>query len=109
MIEVQEERRTWTLASAEARATLHASFRIPPRAEREALRVGDFAKLVFIDPAEEAAASGERMWIEIVAVQAGRYRGRLRNVPVLIRDLKEDDPIEFGPEHVADWTERGDR
>jgi uncharacterized protein YegJ (DUF2314 family) len=98
---------TWALASAEARATA-ASFRIPLRAEREALCVGSFAKLVFVDPTKNLVV-GERMWVEIMAADAGRYWGRLRNVPVVITGLEEDDLVEFGPEHVADWTEGGDR
>jgi uncharacterized protein YegJ (DUF2314 family) len=92
---------TWALASAEARAAASASFKIPPRTKREALCVGEFAKLVFVDLPD----LGERMWVEIVATEGGRYRGRLRNSPVVIRDLEENDLIEFGPEHVANWAD----
>jgi uncharacterized protein YegJ (DUF2314 family) len=94
---------TYALASAEARANAHASFKIPSRVDREDLRERDLAKLVFVDPTEDGAAGGERMWVEVVAVEAGRYRGRLRNMPVVIRDLEEGALVEFGPEHVADW------
>jgi uncharacterized protein YegJ (DUF2314 family) len=97
---------TWALASAEARATAHDSFRIPPRSERESLRVGNVAKLIFVST--DVGSPGERMWVEIVAANAGRYQGRLRNTPVLMRELTEDDPVEFGPEHVADWSEGED-
>lgn len=95
---------SWTLASAEARAAAHSSFKIPSRSEREDLRVGDLAKLVFVVD----GAGGERMWVEVTAVAAGRYRGILRNVPVTIPGIAEGDTVEFGPEHVADWDDGKD-
>jgi uncharacterized protein YegJ (DUF2314 family) len=95
---------TWTLDNAEARAAAHASFKIPSRSEREDLRAGDLAKLIFVDAADRGSARGERMWVEVMAVEVGRYRGRLRNTPVVIQGLEADDPVEFGPDHVADWT-----
>ena len=94
---------SWALADVEARASKYASFEIPGRAKREALRVGDLAKLVFVDLQIHDGASGERMWVEIVRVVAGRYRGRLRNAPVVIDGLEEGALVDFGPEHVADW------
>jgi hypothetical protein len=97
---------TWALANAEERSTTYSSFWIPPRSEREGLRVGDFARLVFVDSIHSRPAVGERMWVQVVAAESGRYRGRLRNTPALIRDLTEGDSIEFGPEHVAEWFER---
>lgn len=93
---------TWSLANVEARAASHASFKIPPRTKREVLCVGEFAKLVFVDLPD---SNGERMWVEIVSTEGDRYRGRLRNTPVVIRDLEENDLIEFGPEHVANWAD----
>ena len=94
---------TWALANVEDRAASHASFKIPARSTRSTLRVGDLAKLVFVFPSTSGPPNGERMWVKIERVEDGRYRGRLWNMPVLIQDLKADDPIAFGPEHVADW------
>jgi len=90
---------TWTLASAEARAAANDSFEIPTRAEREALRIGDLAKLVFVNSRKD----GERMWVKIETVlrlgaAAPRYCGRLQNMPVMIQNLQEDAVITFGPE-----------
>lgn len=93
----------WALIDVEERARAHGSFRIPPRPEREALSMGDLAKLVFVDPRQDSPG-GERMWVEIVTVGDGCYQGKLRNVPVLISDLEEGALVAFGPEHVADWT-----
>lgn len=91
---------TWALASAETRALASASFRIPPRDARESLRVGNLAKLIFIDSPDDGV--GERMWVEIVIVEAARYQGLLRNTPVVTMDLDPSGLIDFGPEHVAD-------
>ena len=57
---------TWTLSSAEGRASEHTSFKIPSRAEREGLRVGDLAKLIFIESVEgplhgELGGDGDRV------------------------------------------------
>jgi hypothetical protein len=93
---------TWKLANAEARAMASSSFSIPPRAARESLRVGNLAKLIFVDPTEDG---GERMWVEIVAVEGTRYQGLLRNIPVVILDLDPSATIDFGPEHVADYED----
>jgi uncharacterized protein YegJ (DUF2314 family) len=96
--------RSWVLANVEERAAAApGTFRIPARFKRAALRVGDLAKLVFVAPLTGGPANGERMWVKIEVVENGRFRGRLSNAPVVIQDLKIDDPIEFGPEHVADW------
>lgn len=95
---------TWTLTSAEARASEHESFKIPSREARELLCVGDLAKLIFIGSPD---SNGERMWVEIDRVKDGRYRGCLRNRPVIIHDLEEGASIEFGPEHVADFAGPG--
>jgi hypothetical protein len=94
---------TWTLASAEARASSLASFEIPPRVERERLQVNDLVKLVFMNTRGE----GERMWVKIETVGAGRYCGRLQNTPIRISSLQIDALVTFGPEHVADYTREG--
>jgi hypothetical protein len=96
--------RSWALANVEDRASSSpGTFQIPARFKRASLRVGDLAKLVFVFPSASGPPNGERMWVKITAVEAGCYRGLLWNKPVLIEDLQPDDPIEFGPEHVADW------
>lgn len=76
-----------------------ATFWIPTRAHRDALRVGDLAKLVFV-PAFNLPA--ERMWVEVRRVVDGRYHGILRNTPVIV-GLARGSELEFGPEHIADW------
>lgn len=88
---------SWKLSNTEARATEHpASFQIPSRAKREALRVGDLAKLIFRDK-----GVGERMWVKVTGVEAGGYRGQLTNAPAAVHGLAKGDSVKFGPEHIA--------
>lgn len=82
------------------------SFYMPPRAEREALKKGDIAKLIFdiLIDGDVNNAAAERMWVEIVDCQNGIYAGRLDNKPAC-RDegkirLAFGDNLFFGPEHI---------
>lgn len=95
---------------------------------RSGLQVGWFAKLVFelegLPPAGSAEAEhaavmrggapgAERMWVEITAVMHAdrfpkpgdrpRYRGILNSRPVVV-DATQGQEIEFGPEHIADFS-----
>lgn len=97
---------TWFLENVEHRAKKYpTTFQIPSREERTALPLGTFVKLVFIGArGSDGAATGrgERMWVEIVEIKDGHYRGILRNDPVVIRDLHIGALVDFGPEHIAD-------
>ncbi|MEV0794401.1 DUF2185 domain-containing protein [Kribbella sp. NPDC050459] len=52
-----------------------------------------------VDPVEDMPGA-ERMWVQAVSVNDGRYIGRVDNAPHAISTIKVDDDIEFGPEHV---------
>lgn len=86
------------------------TFGIPRRAERTSLRVGQLVKLIFLDPdPPEGGWQAERMWVEITALEGGRYRGRLDNEPRQLR-MEVGEEVAFGPEHVASvWVPEGDR
>lgn len=90
----------YVLANVEERNRAHPdTFHIQSRSRREALMVGDSAKLIF----EEKGVGTERMWLRILApVSDGRYYGELANQPVMISGILPGDRIEFGPEHVAE-------
>jgi hypothetical protein len=75
------------------------SYAIPRGAERRGLLPGDLAKLVFLVDGN-AEVDGERMWVEVDAVEDGRYRGRLANQPRFVA-LEEGAEIEFEARHVA--------
>ena len=86
---------SYGLENVEERARRYPrTFEIPPLAERSKLWIGDRAKLIF--------SPGERMWVEIFAVETGPtvYHGRLVSTPAVAR-LKIGDLVEFAPENVA--------
>lgn len=87
------------LANVEDRAAQSdGRFAVPAQGEREALRVGDFVKVIF----EEEGRTGERMWLLVEAqLENGRYLGSLGNTPIVFTELKMGDMIEFGIENVC--------
>ena len=108
-VDMPERNVTYRLADGE---DLHAqaprSFFIPPRAERETLQPGDYAKLLFeiIDPAPSDPGA-ERMWVQVLGSGGGRYVGALMNTPHAITTISVGDRVDFGPEHIiatlGDW------
>jgi hypothetical protein len=94
------------LLDAESKARADpVSFSIPRSELRRALRPGSIVKLLFGFGNNDAAAA-ERMWVEVLEVDRDGYVGRLDNEPRAISDLKLDDRVRFGPEHIAAvWRE----
>src|SRR5215510_6255854 len=105
----------WQLESAEARhAAYPEEFSIPTRAERENLRRGQAAKLLFELEGEASGATVdrivERIWVLVVERVGDRYIGVLDNQPLALEPapnvyLVEGAEIPFGPEHVIDIAE----
>ncbi len=94
--------------NAEERAVRNPkTFQIPPKKVRETLRPGDLAKLIFKDRAGDAV--GERMWVRIQNANNGRYAGVLDNDPAELKNIKDRDPVEFGPEHICAVERASDR
>lgn len=97
------------LTDVEQRATrFPSSFEIPEREDREALRLDDYAKLVFSDR--------ERMWVRVVVVRfrpgaAPLYTGRLMNEPVALPSVRYGELVSFEPRHVCAirWDRSGPR
>lgn len=100
----------WELESAEARhAAAPATFRVPPETQRQSLRIGQAAKLIFRIRLEDQAAmteiATERMWV-IVTGRSGRvYEGRLQNQSATTPDFGPGTVVHFLSEHVADIDE----
>lgn len=81
------------------------SFSIPRSELRRTLRPGSIVKLLFGFGAGDPPPA-ERMWVEVLRVDGDEYVGRLDNEPSAISDLKLNDHVRFGPEHVAAvWRE----
>ena len=99
----------WTLVSAEVRHNEHPdSFRIPDRADRENLRAGDAATLLFDIETREAGEvidrGVDRMWVIVKRRVGSQYIGVLDNDPGIADGLKLRPGTEllFGPEHIID-------
>ncbi|MBS1606683.1 MAG: DUF2185 domain-containing protein [Bacteroidetes bacterium] len=85
--------------AAEAKYTFYK----PSRKVIGRLERGDSCKLIFRfsspDPSHPAT---ERMWVAIEEVKEGGFIGSLGNDPYYIADLRAEDVIKFGPEHIID-------
>jgi hypothetical protein len=105
------EEHYWRLQSGETRHAAHPdSFWIPSRDEREHLKRGQAARLLFElegESEDSVERAVERMWV-IVAERVGDgYIGILDNEPASLEPgptvyLTEGAEIPFWPEHVID-------
>ncbi len=106
----------WELESGESRqAANRESFELPARADREHLRVGQHAKLLFrLEGYEEDGAVGvqvERMWVLVTEVLLdGTYIGILENEPASYEPSPDHylvlgAEVPFHPEHVIEIGE----
>jgi hypothetical protein len=105
------ERNYWQLRSGEESHQAHPdTFWMPPSKERNNLRVGQAAKLIFDIEGEEDGSvevQGERMWVIVSEVNGGWYMGILDARPQLIETgdhvyLCFGAEIPFRAEHVID-------
>ncbi len=100
----------WCLVSGEERH--HASpstFELPSLAERQSLKPGQGAKLIFLIEGEEedgtVSTSTERMWVIVTRREADGYMGVLENQPASLPDdtefyLCRGAEVPFLPEHI---------
>ena len=105
----------WELRSAEESHRKHPdTFGIPPLEERQNLRRGQAAKLIFdIEGQDEdgnVSIQGERMWVVVVGKEDDYYIGILDNQPALFEPADNlylcfGAEIPFLPEHVSDIAE----
>ena len=76
------------------------TFEIPPESERESLRPGDLAKLIFrISVGDEVHV--ERMWVQVVQTKPEYYVGALDNDPCCTDDIRHGMPVEFHADHIV--------
>ena len=100
----------WCLVSGEARhKDSPSTFEIPSLAEREGLKPGQGAKLIFMIEGEEedgtVSTSTERMWVIVTRREADGYMGILDNQPASLSDdsefyLCQGAEVPFLPEHI---------
>ena len=99
----------WTLVSAEIRHEVHPdAFWIPDRTEREGLRAGDAAKLLFDIETREGTRvidrGVDRMWVIVKRRVGDDYIGVLESDPGIAENLTlcAGTEVLFGAEHVSD-------
>ncbi|MBA3746720.1 MAG: DUF2314 domain-containing protein [Solirubrobacterales bacterium] len=95
----------WWLQDGAAMQREHPrSFFVPPASRSQALRAGELVRLGFeFGPHADRASEGhiERMWVEVVEQDGdGHARGRLRNSPSRLTELRFGDLVAFEPRHV---------
>ena len=77
------------------------TFWIPPQEQRESLKPGDLAKLIFrIEVGGEAHV--ERMWVQVTEVRPEFYVGELGNNPFCTDEIRSGQKVEFHADHVID-------
>jgi hypothetical protein len=101
---------SWELESAEARhAESPETFWIPPASERDQLKPGQGAKLLFLIDVEDDAGNVdrccERMWVYVTERVGQFYTGRLQNQPECTDSMRPGMQVVFLAEHVADVSD----
>ena len=85
--------------AAEIHREFPATFKLPPQRERESLKVGDHAKLIFrIEFADKVHV--ERMWVLVSKVRRESYIGILDNDPYCTEEIRSGMPLEFHADHI---------
>ena len=81
--------RSWKLEDAQKIADeFPYTFYKPSSEVVSQLKAGNQAKLIFeFESDDPEAPRAERMWVEITAVEDGKFSGYLDNDPAFIRDL----------------------
>lgn len=88
----------------------HGQFELPSDNRRRSIPIGQFAKLIFVNPEASPNKFADRMWVQVTAavIHSGgeqhgiRYIGKLSNDPPEASGLQHGSEINFGPEHVID-------
>lgn len=78
------------------------NFVMPPLADRQRLRCGDLAKVIF-EPTV-GPGGGEHVWVmvtETLATIPRRYSGTVQNHPVTL-PVDHGERVDFGSEHIVE-------
>jgi uncharacterized protein YegJ (DUF2314 family) len=91
---------TYTLDNgAETHREFPSTFEIPAQLERESLRPGDLAKLMFRIQFDDEAHV-ERMWVQLTEARQEFYVGTLANDPYCTDEIRFGMRVEFHADHV---------
>ena len=99
--------KSWSLDDVELRNLIYPhTFPIPSKSEINDLEVGDTVKLIFQFNDIGIGITAERMWVQLTHIlPEGGFKGFLDNNPVLIKDLKYRDKVEFKSSNIIDILE----
>jgi Uncharacterized protein conserved in bacteria (DUF2314) len=94
----------WHLTSGVRQNRKHPeTFQIPDEEEKQAIEPGVLVKLVFATTDLWGRPNwGERMWVEVVAIEKRHIVGVLRNQPFGIPRLYAGDQVTFKRDHIID-------
>jgi len=67
--------------------------------DKNQVKIGDYIKAGFKDRKEI-----EHMWVEVLEICKDSFKGKLRNQPIAIKNLKEDDFVKVKFEEVENWS-----
>ena len=68
---------------------------------KDAVKVGDFVKLIFLFDKAIEGVHAERLWVEIKSESDGKYLGVVDNEPVYLKEL-DGKKIEFSKKNIFD-------
>ena len=92
---------TYTLDNgAEIHREFPNTFEVPAQAEREGLRPGDFAKLMFRITVDDQVHV-ERMWVQVQEAHPEFYIGVLDNQPCCTEEICIGMIVDFYSDHVV--------
>lgn len=92
----------WYLDSAEEFYKKDSSSVIPSRKFRENMKVGEYAKLIFVMYEPSPGCQSERMWVEVTDRLKSGYCGTIKSNPAFLKDILPGEKVAFGPEHVCE-------
>jgi hypothetical protein len=96
----------WLESAEERHAQYPESFWIPDKEDRNSLRPGDFAKVIFRTYTGDNIG-GERIWVHVTGRVGDTYIGTLDNDPFIIAK-RFGDCVHFRAEHVIDIARKGE-
>ena len=72
------------------------TFEIPSTFEIMSIHEGDFVQLCFI----EKGLNPERIWVEVLGINNGRFTGKVDNVPFHLKTVRFCDTVFFESRHI---------
>jgi uncharacterized protein YegJ (DUF2314 family) len=96
----------WLVDAVQHQKTSPSTFELPDEWSRKNVRVGEWAKLIFVFQGDREPLF-ERMWVRVVEVSPTAYRGVLDNEPSTSKCIAIGHRLSFEPKHIISiWPPR---